>query len=125
MIFVNDDNLDSDTIAVLRREDISVRFVTTNRDAIDGENFSIVLWDEDNVVLAISEDFLMDDVERYVSSLVAERMIDDGEFDSELFYKTGIEVFGATLSAILSKALERIDDPNSFNLEASINKFFM
>lgn len=63
----NYSDFDADVLAICRQGDFFVTFVTAESTAINGESYDIVSWDFANVCVAVSYDYLNNDIENYVS----------------------------------------------------------
>lgn len=123
MIFREEPNMDSDTLAVLKRGDTTITFITAKGDSLGDKKFSVVLWNGDSLVVAISEDFLNTELDEHIVDLIMETLDgDDGEADKELIREKSIGMFAAALSEILEEALDSVSNPDASNLDATIEK---
>lgn len=120
MIFKEEPSMDSDTLAILQRGNQKITFITAKGDSLGDKKFSVVLWNDDSLVLAISEDFLNNEVDEKVVDLIVENFND--EYDAEFIRQRSIEVFALTLNDILDEALDSVSNPDGSNLDATIEK---
>lgn len=123
MIFREEPSLEHDVLAVLQRGDATITFITAKADSLNGQDYSVVMWSESSLVLAISEDYLNSELDEKVINLLVDGLGDDEDSpDAEYLRSRALEVFAFSLSDILDEALSMVTDPESANLDAAIEK---
>ena len=123
MIFKEEPNMDSDTLAVLQRGDTTITFITAKGEALNNQKFSVVLWNENSLILAISEDYLNSELDERIVSMIVDGMSGAEEsISAEELRERSIEVFAVALSDVLDEAIDMVSNPDGANLDAAIEK---
>jgi len=94
---------DPDTLAILYRGDVRVRFITADDAALGTKDYRVLLWDSSNIVIGISATYSRDIIDEFVVSKITEDMIDnfDEELKREMVRDIAIKHLADTLEGIL------------------------
>ena len=57
---------DPDTLAILYRGDLEIRFITADSEALGAKDYRVLLWGEDTIVVGISESYSKDIIDEFV-----------------------------------------------------------
>ena len=74
---------DPDTLAVLYRGDIEVRFITADSQALGTKDYRVLLWDAEKIVIGISSSYSRDIIDEFVVGQITRDILvstDDEEF---------------------------------------------
>jgi len=66
---------DSDTLAVLENKVGTIRFITADEHALGTEDFKVLLWDKENMVIGLAESYVSD----FLDVIVVDQVIEDLE----------------------------------------------
>ena len=72
---------DPDTLAILYRGDVKVRFIVADDLALGTNDYRVLLWDKSNVVVGISSSYSRDIIDEFVVSKVTMDMIEHYDED--------------------------------------------
>ena len=99
---------DPDTLAVLYRGDLEVRFITADSEALGANDYRILLWGDDNIVVGISEAYSKDIIDEFVVSKVTKDIVSDFDVDDEIKNEMVRELAVKHLADSLDKILEEL-----------------
>jgi hypothetical protein len=118
-----DYEFDDDVLAVLKRGDATITFIVAPSSALDGEDFDIVLWDESAMVLAVSEEYMNEEIDEFVINKI---MVDleglENDDLREAVSDNASKYMGLKLSEILREAISSTSVPYDSNLSASLRR---
>jgi len=66
---------DADTLAVLENKVGTIRFITADEHALGTEDFKVLLWDKENMVIGLAESYVSD----FLDVIVVDQVIEDLE----------------------------------------------
>ena len=99
---------DPDTLAILYRGDLEVRFITADSEALGANDYRILLWGDDNIVVGISEAYSKDIIDEFVVSKVTKDIVSDFDVDDEIKNEMVRELAVKHLADSLDKILEEL-----------------
>lgn len=118
------ESFDSDVLAILSRGDLEITFISAKSNTIDNKDFSVLLWTDDRMTIAVSEEYLNNTIDRFVVDGILSSIPDDCDEEQavDIIKSKAIELFANKLSDVFGMAISSVDDPVPFNLEYSLNK---
>ena len=99
---------DPDTLAILYRGDLEVRFITADSEALGANDYRVLLWGDDNIVVGISEAYSKDIIDEFVVSKVTKDIVSDFDVDEEIKNEMVRELAVKHLADSLDKILEEL-----------------
>tara|TARA_A100001201_G_scaffold104317_1_gene89427 strand:+ start:423 stop:821 length:399 start_codon:yes stop_codon:yes gene_type:complete len=99
---------DPDTLAILYRGDLEVRFITADSGALGANDYRVLLWGDDNIVVGISEAYSKDIIDEFVVSKVTKDIVSDYDVDEEIKNEMVRELAVKHLADSLDKILEEL-----------------
>ena len=99
---------DPDTLAILYRGDLEVRFITADSGALGANDYRVLLWGDDNIVVGISEAYSKDIIDEFVVSKVTKDIVSDFDVDEEIKNEMVRELAVKHLADSLDKILEEL-----------------
>ena len=99
---------DPDTLAVLYRGDLEVRFITADSGALGANDYRVLLWGDNNIVVGISEAYSKDIIDEFVVDKVTKDLVSDYEVDDEIKNEMVRELAVKHLADSLDKILEEL-----------------
>ena len=97
---------DPDTLAVLYRGDLEVRFITADSGALGANDYRVLLWGDNNIVVGISEAYSKDIIDEFVVDKVTKDLVSDYDVDDEIKNEMVRELAVKHLADSLDKILE-------------------
>jgi len=97
---------DPDTLAILYRGNVEVRFITADAAALGTRDYRVLLWDKDTVVVGISSTYSRDIIDEFVVSKVTKEVISqyqDEEVGAEVVRDMAVKHLADSLEAILEQ----------------------
>lgn len=118
------ESFDSDVLAILSRGDLEITFISAKSSTIDDKDFSVVMWTEDRMTIAVSEEYLNNTIDRFVVNGILRAIPDDCDEEEavDIIKGKAIELFASKLSDVFAEAISSVDDPVPFNLDYSLSK---
>ena len=99
---------DPDTLAVLYRGDLEVRFITADSGALGANDYRVLLWGDNNIVVGISEAYSKDIIDEFVVDKVTKDLVSDYDVDDEIKNEMVRELAVKHLADSLDKILEEL-----------------
>lgn len=99
---------DPDTLAILYRGDLEVRFITADSGALGANDYRVLLWGDDNIVVGISEAYSKDIIDEFVVDKVTKDIVSDFDVDDEIKNEMVRELAVKHLADSLDKILEEL-----------------
>jgi hypothetical protein len=99
---------DPDTLAVLYRGDLEVRFITADSEALGANDYRVLLWGQDSIVVGISEAYSKDIIDEFVVDEVTKDLMSDYDVDDEVKAEMVRELAVKHLADSLDKILEEL-----------------
>jgi len=99
---------DPDTLAVLYRGDLEVRFITADSGALGANDYRVLLWGDNNIVVGISEAYSKDIIDEFVVDKVTKDIVSDYDVDDEIKNEMVRELAVKHLADSLDKILEEL-----------------
>ena len=99
---------DPDTLAVLYRGDLEVRFITADSGALGANDYRVLLWGDNNIVVGISEAYSKDIIDEFVVDKVTKDLVSDYDVDDEIKNDMVRELAVKHLADSLDKILEEL-----------------
>jgi len=121
------DGLDPDVLAVLSRNGIEITFVTASRHALNGEDYSVMVWSDKAMTVAISEEYLNSEIDEYVVDGIISNSNLDSDNDlrdavHEAVKEQAVTLFARKLTEVFDNAMQSVEDPVSRNLDYSLER---
>lgn len=121
------DGLDPDVLAVLSRNGIEITFVTASRHALNGEDYSVMVWSDKAMTVAISEEYLNSEIDEYVVDGIISHSNLDSDNDlrdavHEAVKEQAVTLFARKLTEVFDNAMQSVEDPVSRNLDYSLER---
>ena len=99
---------DPDTLAILYRGDLEVRFITADSGALGANDYRVLLWGDNNIVVGISEAYSKDIIDEFVVDKVTKDLVSDYDVDDEIKNDMVRELAVKHLADSLDKILEEL-----------------
>tara|TARA_B100000287_G_scaffold115528_1_gene107552 strand:- start:9 stop:407 length:399 start_codon:yes stop_codon:yes gene_type:complete len=99
---------DPDTLAILYRGDLEVRFITADSGALGANDYRVLLWGDNNIVVGISEAYSKDIIDEFVLDKVTKDLVSDYDVDDEIKNDMVRELAVKHLADSLDKILEEL-----------------
>ena len=99
---------DPDTLAILYRGDLEVRFITADSGALGANDYRVLLWGDNNIVVGISEAYSKDIIDEFVVDKVTKDLVSDYDVDDEIKNEMVRELAVKHLADSLDKILEEL-----------------
>jgi len=99
---------DPDTLAILYRGDLEVRFITADSGALGANDYRVLLWGDDNIVVGISEGYSKDIIDEFVVSKITKDLVSDFDVDDEIKNEMVRDLAVKHLADSLDKILEEL-----------------
>jgi len=99
---------DPDTLAILYRGDLEVRFITADSGALGANDYRVLLWGDNNIVVGISEAYSKDIIDEFVVNKVTKDLVSDYDVDDEIKNDMVRELAVKHLADSLDKILEEL-----------------
>ena len=102
---------DPDTLAILYRGDVKVRFIVADDLALGTNDYRVLLWDKSNVVVGISSSYSRDIIDEFVVSKVTMDMIEhyDEDIKNEVVREMAVKHLADTLEGLLENLVRNRD----------------
>ena len=111
------DGFDRDVLAVLKQGKITITFITADSYALGDDFYKVLLWDEESMIIGISEDFLNEDLDEQIAEAVARDVeMYQPENPSEVIRKNATVYLGESLKTILNDLLAN-EEPTDSSLD--------
>ncbi len=97
---------DPDTLAILYRGNVEVRFITADSAALGTRDYRVLLWDNDTVVVGISSAYSRDIIDEFVVSKVTKdvmKQYHNEEVASEVVRDMAVRHLAQSLETILEQ----------------------
>jgi len=94
---------DPDTLAVLYRGNVEVRFITADSSALGTKDYRVLLWDSTNIVIGISSNYSRDIIDEFVVSKITQDMLEmyDEDIKTEVVRDLAVRHLADSLEEIL------------------------
>ena len=118
------EEFDHDVLAVLKRGDVEITFVSSPSASIDGKNFSVVSWTIDKITIAVAEEYLNKDIEDFIVSGILSTVGDDPTEEETVnaVREHAIQLFSAKLTEVFRDAVTEVDDPLKYSLDYALDQ---
>jgi|TARA_B100001250_G_C19684462_1_gene737366 hypothetical protein len=114
---------DPDTLAVLYRGEIEVRFITADSQALGTKDYRVLLWDKEKVVIGISSSYSRDIIDEFVVGEITRDILvstDDEEVKREVVREMAVKHLADSLEIILEELM--LDREASYIEETSFDE---
>lgn len=118
------EEFDHDVLAVLKRGDVEITFVSSPSASIDGKNFSVVSWTIDKITIAVAEEYLNKDIDDFIVSGILSTVGDDPTEEETVnaVREHAIQLFSAKLTEVFRDAVTEVDDPLKYSLDYALDQ---
>ena len=118
------ESFDSDVLAILSRGDLEITFISAKSNTIDDKDFSVIIWTEDRMTIAVSEEYLNNTIDKFVVDGILSVIPDDCDEEEavDIIKSKATELFANKLSDVFAMAISSVDDPIPFNLDYSLSR---
>jgi len=102
---------DPDTLAILYRGEVKVRFIVADDLALGTNDYRVLLWDKSNVVVGISSSYSRDIIDEFVVSQVTIEMLEkyDDDVKTEMVREMAVKHLADTLESLLENLVRNRD----------------
>jgi len=103
---------DPDTLAVLYRGEIEVRFITADPQALGTKDYRVLLWDAEKIVIGISSPYSRDIIDEFVVGEITRDILvnnDDEEVKREVVREMAVKHLADSLELILEELMLDVD----------------
>jgi len=114
---------DPDTLAVLYRGEIEVRFITADSQALGTKDYRVLLWDAQKIVIGISSSYSRDIIDEFVVGEITRDILvstDDEEIKREVVREMAVKHLADSLELILEELM--LDRDASYIEQASFDE---
>jgi len=124
MIYDWADEFDSDVLAVVKRGQIEVTFLTAPRVAINDKDYDLVMWKKQEMQIVVAQEYLDDYVDEAIASEVAATVRDSYDSDEPADVReTAIKLLAKELDAILNDVIVLYsNDPDEVSFESALKR---
>ena len=124
MIYDWADEFDSDVLAVVKRGQIEVTFLTSPRVAINDKDYDLVMWKKQEMQIVVAQEYLDDYVDEAIASEVAATVRDSYDSDEPADVReTAIRLLAKELDAILNDVIVLYsNDPDEVSFEFALER---
>jgi hypothetical protein len=118
------EEFDHDVLAVLKRGDVEITFVSSPSASLDGKNFSVVSWTIDKITIAVAEEYLNKDIDDFIVSGILSTVGDDATEEETVnaVREHAIQLFSAKLTEVFRDAVTEVDDPLKYSLDYALDQ---
>ena len=118
------EEFDHDVLAVLKRGDVEITFVSSPSASLDGKNFSVVSWTVDKITIAVAEEYLNKDIDDFIVSGILSTVGDDPTEEETVnaVREHAIRLFSAKLTEVFRDAVTEVDDPLKYSLDYALDQ---
>ena len=99
---------DPDTLAILYRGDVEIRFITADSEALGAKDYRVLLWGEDTIVVGISESYSKDIIDEFVVDEITKEVMQNYNNDDEVKAEMVRDLAVRHLANSLDKILEEL-----------------
>jgi|TARA_R110002020_G_scaffold82342_1_gene203731 hypothetical protein len=99
---------DPDTLAILYRGDLEIRFITADSEALGAKDYRVLLWGEDTIVVGISESYSKDIIDEFVVDEITKEVMQNYNNDDEVKAEMVRDLAVRHLANSLDKILEEL-----------------
>ena len=114
---------DPDTLAVLYRGEIQVRYIPADSQALGTKDYRVLLWDKEKVVIGISSSYSRDIIDEFVVGEITRDILvstDDEEVKREVVREMAVKHLADSLEIILEELM--LDREASYIEETSFDE---
>lgn len=120
-----DEDMEGDVLAVLKRGNVEVTFLTVPSASIDDRDYAVVLWEENSLTVGISNEYMDGTVDDDIAAEIATMMYqsDPDEVDTYMVREFAVKMLAAHLEEVLNIVLdEDSDSSDDLNLAATLER---
>lgn len=120
---LDDEQYDPDVLAILKRGDVHVIFLSVDESGIDGKDFSVISWTTDRLTIAVSDQYLQKEVDTFIVEGLRETLSEgasESEMDAAVKEHT-VKLFSKKLALIFEEAISSVTEPIELNLDYVID----
>jgi len=124
MIYDWADEFDSDVLAVVKRGQIEVTFLTAPRVAINDKDYDLVMWKKQEMQIVVAQEYLDDYVDEAIASEIAATVRDRYDSDEPADVREmAIKLLAKELDAILNDVIfVYSNDPDEVSFESAFKR---
>ena len=126
-MFSGYDDFDPDVLAVLKRGNIKITFVNAPKTGIDGKDFSVISWTTDHLTIAISDQYLNNEIDEFVASGVSKILGSEASDDEmqEAVKDNAIRLFSEKLTMVSEEAISSVQNPLEFSDDYALEQLLI
>ncbi len=123
-MLTNYEEFDHDVLAVLKRGDVEITFVTSPSISLGGKNFSVVSWTVEKITVAVAEEYLNKDIDDFIVSGILNTVGDDPTEEETVgaVREHAVKLFSDKLQEVFHDAIMEVDDPLKFSLDYALEQ---
>jgi hypothetical protein len=117
--------MEGDVLAVLKRGNVEVTFLTVPSASIDDRDYAVVLWEENSLTVGVSNEYMDGTVDDDIAAEIATMMYqsDPDEVDTYMVREFAVKMLAAHLEEVLNIVLdEDSDSSDELNLAATLER---
>lgn len=124
MIYDWADEFDSDVLAVVKRGQIEVTFLTAPRVAINDKDYDLVMWKKQEMQIVVAQEYLDDYVDEAIASEIAATVRDRYDSDEPADVREmAIKLLAKELDAIMNDVIfVYSNDPDEVSFESALKR---
>jgi len=124
MIYDWDNEFEKDVLAVVKRGQIEVTFLTAPRASINGEDYDLVMWKKKEMQIVVAQEYLDDHVDEEIASEVAAAVRESYDSDEPANVReTAIRLLAHKLDYIMNDVIfNHSDNPDELSFESALER---
>jgi hypothetical protein len=124
MIYDWADEFDSDVLAVVKRGQIEVTFLTAPRVAINDKDYDLVMWKKQEMQIVVAQEYLDDYVDEAIASEIAATVRERYDSDEPADVREmAIKLLAKELDAILNDVIfVYSNDPDEVSFDSALKR---
>lgn len=126
-MFTGYDDFDPDVLAVLQNGSVKITFVNAPNTGIDGKDFSVISWTTDHLTIAISDQYLNNEIDEFVAIGVS-KMLGSEASDDEMQQAVkdhAIRLFSEKLTMVSKEAISLVKNPLEFSVDYALDQLLI
>lgn len=117
-------DFDPDVLAVLTRGGVEITFVSASASSLDDQDYSLLLWTENKMTIGVSNEYLNNEIDKYVVDGIVELAEDDSSEEAlhDSVRNHAVTLFAQKLGEVFESVVLNVDDPVYLNLDYSLEQ---
>jgi hypothetical protein len=124
MIYDWDNEFEHDVLAVVKRGQIEVTFLTAPRASINDADYDLVMWKKKEMQIVVAQEYLDDHVDEEIASEIAATVRESYNFDEPAdIRETAIKLLAQKLDYIMNDViLNHSQNPDELSFESALER---